>query len=268
MKNNSTISITFGDVAENHKGMQQVGKIADCGFDLNDLNIMKSWFESNNSKCELVGLHMFLEEKDRCGNEAYILIVKNGVNALLNDINGADKMLEEQNNLEKDKKAIMYGRVVNKHARHNLCFGDTNQEPNYYEGKGRIYAFEEVPNLKRIRKKIYEMVGEKGNQLQAEGNYYYDSKKCGIGYHGDTERRKVFAIRLGESIPLCYSWFKGGNKVGEIMRFDDLSHGDIYVMSEKTTGYDWKRKNIYTLRHAAGADKYIRIPEKKERNLL
>ncbi len=263
MTTNNTVSITFGDVAENHKGMQQVGKIADCGFNLNDLNVMKSWFEANNAKCELVGLHETLEEKDRSGNEAYILIIKNGVNAILNDASGADKMLEEQNLLEKDKKAIMYGRVVNKHARHNLCFGESNQEPDYESGKGRIYAFDEVPMLKNIREKIYEIIGEKGYQLQAEGNYYYDSKKCGIGYHGDAERKKVFAIRLGESIPLCYSWFKDGNKFGEIIKFDNLCHGDIYVMSEKTTGYDWKRKKIYTLRHAAGADKYIRIPEKK-----
>ena len=28
-------------------------------------------------------------------------------------------------------------------------------------------------------------------------------------------------------------------------------------MSEKATGNDWKKKNIYTLRHAAGSKKYI-----------
>ncbi len=30
-------------------------------------------------------------------------------------------------------------------------------------------------------------------------------------------------------------------------------------MSEKTVGTDWKRKNIYTLRHAAGCAKYTNI---------
>ena len=27
--------------------------------------------------------------------------------------------------------------------------------------------------------------------LVAEANYYYDLEKCGIGYHGDAERRIV-----------------------------------------------------------------------------
>ena len=40
-----------------------------------------------------------------------------------------------------------------------------------------------------------------------EGNYYYDIKKCGIGFHGDAERRKVVGIRLGDSIPLHFQWF-------------------------------------------------------------
>jgi hypothetical protein len=35
-----------------------------------------------------------------------------------------------------------------------------------------------------------------------------------------------------------------------------LNGGDLYVMSEKTTGRDWKTKSIYTLRHAAGCEKY------------
>jgi hypothetical protein len=30
-------------------------------------------------------------------------------------------------------------------------------------------------------------------------------------------------------------------------------------MSEKATGYDWKKKNTYTLRHAAGSAKYTTI---------
>jgi hypothetical protein len=30
-------------------------------------------------------------------------------------------------------------------------------------------------------------------------------------------------------------------------------------MSEKTTGFDWKSSSKYTLRHAAGSDKYVSI---------
>ena len=33
-----TYTITFGDVAENHAKMEQIGKLADNGFSLSDLN--------------------------------------------------------------------------------------------------------------------------------------------------------------------------------------------------------------------------------------
>lgn len=35
--------------------------------------------------------------------------------------------------------------------------------------------------------------------LEAEGNKYYDVNKCGIGFHGDTERKKVTVATFGES---------------------------------------------------------------------
>jgi hypothetical protein len=67
MSFSKTFSITFGDVAENHKGMQKVGNLSDCGFNLNDLNRIKDWFESKGSKCNIVNLHWLLEEEDRMG---------------------------------------------------------------------------------------------------------------------------------------------------------------------------------------------------------
>jgi hypothetical protein len=260
MSDIKTFSLTFGDVAENHKGMQKIGTLSNNGFNLDDINKMKIWFESKGCKCTIINLHWLLEdEKLQQDNPAYLLKVKNAVNALLDDENGKDALFKEQDELEKDTKAFMYGRVVNKHARHNLCFGEAHQAPNYEEGMGTVYAFDEVPHLKQIRYKLGEIIGEKGTNLQAEGNYYYDVKKCGIGFHGDTERKKVIAFRLGATIPLCYAWYHDNNVISDIMTINDLEHGDMYVMSEKTTGFDWKSKTKYTLRHAAGCDKYTTI---------
>jgi len=36
----------------------------------------------------------------------------------------------------------------------------------------------------------------------------------------------------------------------------ELRGGDIYIMSEKAVGTDWKKKNVPTLRHSAGSPKY------------
>ena len=260
MTSTKTFSLTFGDVAENHKGMQKIGTLSEKGFNLKDLRKIKSIFEEKGCKCEIINLHWLLPDEDiQTYNPAYILVIKNAVNALLDNKDAANLVYEEQDKLEKDTQAFMYGRVVNKHARHNLCFSEKHQEPNYEAGRGRIYAFDEVPLLKKIREELGEYIGEKGLNLHAEGNYYYDIKKCGIGFHGDTERKKVVAIRLGATIPLCYTWFHNNERVSDVLHINNIEHGDMYIMSEKATGFDWKSKTKYTLRHAAGCDKFTNI---------
>jgi len=102
------------------------------------------------------------------------------------------------------------------------------------------------------------LIPGKTNNLVAEGNYYYDINKCGIGYHGDAERRKVIGIRVGKSLPLVFQWYNNNEKISESIIIN-LNHGDMYIMSEKATGYDWKKKKISTLRHAAGCSKYTGI---------
>jgi hypothetical protein len=240
--------------------MQKIGNVAQTGFTLEDLKNAKKWFEQKGCVCNIISLHEVLpdnEQKQNPANYAWLLVVKNAVNALLNNPNGANALFAEQNGLEKDTKALMYGRVVNKIARHNLCFANSSQEPDYDKGQGRVYAFDSLPNLKRIREQLGIAFGEKATGLQAEGNYYYDIEKCGIGYHGDAERKKVIAFRLGANIPLHFRWYYKNEVVGETMKITNLEHGDMYVMSEKATGFNWITRLKYTLRHSAGAKKYL-----------
>lgn len=255
MNTTTTITITFGDVAENHVGMQKIGTMSDKGFELSDLKDIRRLFP--DCKTELIDLRetCFSTEEIKRGDiqPAHVLIIRNGVEALL-DNNGyvVDQLYEELLGVEWDTKAKMYGRVVNKKARYNVCFDDEGQEPNYEEGKGRIVSYADVPILNCVRDQL-EIVGQ--SNLKAEGNLYYDSKKCGIGWHGDAERRKVIALRLGATIPICYRWYHKSKPVSDKV-CKDIYHGDIYVMSDKAVGNDWKKKNIYTLRHSAGSEKY------------
>ena len=153
--------------------MQQIGTLSDAGFQLEDLLHIKAAFEREcggdgcgataaEVQCHLVPLHDLLPAEaasvGTSDNAAYVLIVKNAVNLLLGDVNGSNALFDEQDELEKDTKAFMYGRVVNKHARHNLCFSDAHQEPDYAAGKGRVYAFEEVPCLHRVRQRLGELL--------------------------------------------------------------------------------------------------------------
>jgi hypothetical protein len=257
MSVNQTYTLTLGDQAENHVGMQKIGELAKEGFELQDLKKAQAWFDKRGGKAVIHELHQGNTEQD----PAYVLVVKHGLDVILASKHKTSAhFFKEQAGLPKDDKALMYGRVVNKHARHNLCFAEDAQEPDYQNGKGRIVAFKDVPLLKYVIDKIPEIIGDKGDGLVAEGNYYYDVTKCGIGFHGDTERRKVVGIRVGASLPLHYQWFQEGKPIGEriIIPLDD---GDVYFMSHKATGNDWKKKKIATLRHATGAKKFITIPE-------
>jgi alkylated DNA repair dioxygenase AlkB len=252
---NQTFTITFGDQAENHVGMQKIGKMSEEGFSYKDLLKFQKYFENLGFKTDLKHLNEYLP-KDIDAEDAYFLVIKKGLRHFLPEGKKIKDFEDEQLLLEKDKKCFMYGRVVNKKARHNLCFSEKDQEPDYEKGKGRIISFDKTPLLKNLREGLPKVFGEKAKDLQAEGNYYYDIETCGIGYHGDAERRIVIGLRLGERLPLCYQWYQESKRIGDRIKIK-LSRGDIYLMSEKSVGTDWRKKKIATLRHAAGCEKFI-----------
>lgn len=237
-----TITITFGDVCENHVGNQQLGTLRDEGFTIEDLEAFQRRFERRGLTCELHRLDSNPEFFP-----ASILIIRKGVDLFVE----SEDLFEELKSLDWDKKAKMRGRVVNKKARHNLCFADEAQDANYEEGKGTVIAFSDVHLLDHIRQNLSKILKTKGEGLYAEGNHYYDVNKTYIGFHGDSERKIVVALRLGASFPLIYQWYFRSEPVGKRFVFE-LEHGDMYVMSEKAVGRDWKKRSQYTLRHGAG----------------
>lgn len=262
--NNATITITFGDQAENHVGMQKLGNgLAKEGFSVTELQEMQTKLtkQYHDNKIELIDLNLGLKDTEIKGDLACVLIIRNGVELFLSEKYSNQDITNELINLEWDCKARMYGRIVQKIARHNLCFADYEQQPSYEEGKGRIISYSSVPCLDLLRKNIGN-INEKAKNLFAEGNLYYDARNCGIGYHGDAERKIVIAIRLGTSLPLHYQWYHESMPVGEKIELV-LNSGDLYIMSEKATGFDWKKKKIPTLRHAAGCPKYTNVPVRK-----
>lgn len=245
----ATITITFGDCAENHVGMQMLGTASPgAALSYNDLLMVKGKFETLGLTCEMIDLSLPSEP-------AFVLVIRGGVSVLLNGFT-ADQMFQEHAALDHDKRALMYKKVVNKVARWNLCFSDFSQEPDYESGKGRVISFGFIPITNNMRMLIPHLFGESRARLQAEGNYYYDPSACGIGYHGDTERSVVIAVRLGVSMPLCFRWYHKNEPVTDKVTII-LNHGDVYAMSAKAVGFDWKSSSKYTLRHAAGCDKYV-----------
>jgi hypothetical protein len=249
---NKCYTITYGDVAENHAKMQKIGTLHENGYRIEELLKIQEKLESRGIRTEIINLN---EGVDETFEQARVLIIRRGIQHIFGE-SGTIDVMRENDNLTMDKHALMRGRVVNKHARWNLCFADEDQEPDYEDGKGRIVAWRHIPMMSRIREVISEWTEDV--PLNAEANYYYDVKKCGIGFHGDGERKKVVAFRMGVSMPLYYQWYQNSKPVGE--RFEiELNDGDMYIMSEKAVGFDWLKKKVATLRHATGCAKYTGV---------
>jgi len=244
-----TISITFGECAENNIGMQLIGKKAIESLSVYDFQNVISKF---GNACEIHDLSFD-------GKVAHFCIIRNGVNLFGED---KDKIFEELLKLPYDKQMLFRGKVVNKIPRWNSCFSDFSQDPHIIEGKGTVIDFRNSP-LSGLRDKI-SLFGSKANKLNAELNYYYDVNKCGIGWHIDNERKVVICARFGASMLMSFSWFGKLNPTEKTKaigpKFDFvLNHGDIYAMTD--SGH-YIGKNKVHLRHAAGCKKYTDIQKK------
>jgi hypothetical protein len=230
------------------------------GISVDELKGAEKKFNAMGIKTELVDLRDFLpvdlDPSAPKPGEAAILIARGAADVLLGDDKTSRDIMLEQLKLNWDKKAFMRGEVKNKLARYNLVYADEGQEPDYSNKQGRVIPYSDIPLTEGIKNKLEHFFGPMAADLAAEGNYYYDTKKCGIGYHGDAERKVVIALRLGESLPLRYRWYYRSEMVGESPTYT-INGGDIYAMSENATGYNWGRKIVYTLRHAAGCTKYL-----------
>ena len=261
-----TTSLTFCDSGENHTGMKMLGEIADegDGFDVGDLMRARANFEALGCECEMVdfsGMLRDLVEVDIPEWSAGAVLIIRGGAKVFGDV---EEMKKEMGSFEWDKKYWCSRRkkVLNKHARANVCFDVEMCEADYENGQGTIVGWDAVPETAKIRAGLKFMLGKKGTDLVCEGNQYF-SEKCGIGFHGDAERRKVVAVRLGEDMKMQWCWYFRHSAVGE--KFEvTFSDGDMYIMEEKAVGNDWKKSSIFTLRHAAGAEKYLKEKRKEE----
>lgn len=260
-----TISLTFSDQGENHVGMELVGSMVPrgLGFQKRDLLQIQDKFNSNGYTTELHYLNDLYRDVNikKIIPEAYVMVIRGGLHYFL-DFEGKtlSNLYEELTSFNWDDKYYdtRRSKVLTKRARHNVCMGEIGQESDYENKKGTVIAYETIPILDSIRKNLSQVLGPKGENLICEGNRYYDLKKCGIGWHGDKERRKVVAFRLGESMNLNYQWFYQHKSLGKILELN-LQGGDMYIMTEKAVGTDWGLSSKYTLRHAAGlpTSKYL-----------
>lgn len=255
-----TYSLTVGNGGENHTGMQFIGSMRKKGegWNLERLLYAKGILEDVfNLEVELYNLNDLLEgveiEEGKEPEPAHFMLVKTFLHP---DVH--QKILLELETYKWDNKYwdTRRQKVLNKRARENVCYGPEAQEPDYENKKGTIVSYEKSPLVHRLKQTVEILMQDEN--LIVEGNKYMDVTKNGIGPHGDTERVVVACFRIGEAMPMKFGWFHKSVVVGKTLTVN-VPGGALYFMSEKATGNDWKRRNEYTLRHAAGCEKYLKM---------
>lgn len=175
---NSFLTHTFSECVENHAGMEMLGAKRNVGFAAAELRAIAAAVQGGEV-VELGG-----QGKD----EACVLVIQGGVNLLLKDAQGADKLLAESVSKPFDSTFLNVKRklVQNKHGRYNNCYADAAQEPDIANGKGTVVAFGDAPEMAKLQSALPELLGKGAKDLFAETNYYKDvtDKKVGIGWHG------------------------------------------------------------------------------------
>tara|TARA_B100000795_G_scaffold231385_1_gene189197 strand:- start:5108 stop:6043 length:936 start_codon:yes stop_codon:yes gene_type:complete len=303
---NRAICITCGEQSENHAGMKKQGDgLADNGYSVEELDGIKNRFFAMGGVADWYDLkEMALSEEEKVNVEdAVVLVLRCGVDILLrnafigkikemdkwNEVEcdliqkqlydsktriGAKSILKELTSFEWDKTYYDTRRSkwLNKRARFNVCFGPEDRPMNKEDLSGTIIGYDRVPRMAIWKNELEKIIGD--TELEAEGNLYQDAKKQGIGFHGDGERKKVAAGSFCDDDVLReinWNWYIKGRPFGKRIRIQ-LKNGDCYIMSEKASGFDWKKKikiieledeiikiDLATLRHAAGVEgsKYL-----------
>ena len=242
------ITHTFCECGENHKGMQQLGSIAAQGVPMADLRALA---QQRPDLFQIVDL-------SHGGVEAGVLLMRGGVEKLLGK-GKADALLAESRAQRFDDRFLNTDRnppvVMNKLGRVNNVYADFAQEPDIPAGRGTVVDFATTPLMAALRAALPAALGEWARGLIAETNWYQkvSDARVGIGFHGDTERRIVVGVRLGEaSTPLRFQCYVKSLPVSEETSIE-LAHGDLYVMSDRAVGWNWKSDLCNpTFRHGTG----------------
>lgn len=273
--------------------------VAGTGFKASDIDGMAPYFENlyasslikQDNAVQVLNLNELSGvdnlKKMNAGHQGRVLVLRNWMANIKGAIGFTDNVYDEVVKYDWDKKYLdpnkyreeivngekvrIRGKILNKKARENKMFvKGMTQKADYINGKGTIEDVNKMPFLKLavdiLQRQISESLIACGSKTQikinvVEGNRYYDLKTTGIGFHGDTERVVVICLTIGGGIkgfPMRWNWFHQGYPIGnpiDLTIFD----GDVYIMSEKALGADWKKKTFPTVRHAAGHNKYTSL---------
>ena len=262
VKEEISISCTFGPVAENGTGKnQKIGTDLEHGFTKEELLEGKRKIKKMGGISKLYDLNGLLKDVELPKNmpkpnPAYLLVMFGIVGKILKPQTNKDLTNELEKDEFYDKKKWMRGSVKNSRARICCCVADFSQNSDFSADPvlGTVHNFTKFPSLNLLRDANERIFGEKAKKLYCELNKYHHNK-AGIGPHGDRERKLVICYKGGtKKMKLQFSWYYKFKRIGKLFEIE-IGEGDGYVMSEYATGYNWLSSSIPTLRHCSGREK-------------
>jgi hypothetical protein len=115
-KMTKTWTFTFGDAAENHHNMQVLGQMTDSGLSREEILVFCNKLDAEGFQVEF---YDFGRESSAC-----LMVLRGGLRKILDEYQEFMKETFSTRDIV-DKKALMRGKVKNKHARWNLCYADS-----------------------------------------------------------------------------------------------------------------------------------------------
>jgi hypothetical protein len=259
VKDSLGMCITWSDDVESGPGYKEVHseKVVNAdGFQKDDFEKLVPHFPGS----KIIPLHQTDEP------EAYVFYAPGGALKFDNHKEFFDEILNVP--LSKvDSWVWMFQKWLNKKARLNTNIADKNQERDLDKKQCSVISFSDMPQARKMRESLNALGLDKVQNLNAEVNYYH-VPKSGIGYHGDGERKKVFAFNFAKDNHVRhieFQCFEGGKEVGKSVKIE-LKHADIYAMCVVASGNNWKdvmnKRGVRHWRHRAGFEEYLKDQDK------
>ena len=90
---NEAYTVTFGDCAENEKGMEIIGEGVDKGLTVEQLMAIQKKLIALGMECRMISLGQLLPGVST--PDAVVLVIRGGVNGLLKESKGAEMVYKE-----------------------------------------------------------------------------------------------------------------------------------------------------------------------------
>ena len=194
-------------------------------------------------------------------SEACALLIKGGIQRLSKNPLAAGRLFQEQLDLPYEGKFFDKGRTFTRRSYKTLKFGQTEVGPSGDFAQPTVVSFNSVPQLQQF---LGHLDMFQDNLSSAQGIEYFVSRReqaadggmmgCAsrLGWHGDSQRR-ILSMCLGHPGILKFAWRLPGTSANLPKSHTEifLDHGDVYLLSEKATGSNWKKRSLLRVVHTS-----------------